>query len=341
MDHHRLSLAPMMDRTDRHFRYLCRLISRHTLLYTEMVTHDAVIFGKREQLLGFDPSESPIVLQLGGSDPKRLAEAAAIGEDWGYDEINLNVGCPSDRVQARAFGACLMKTPELVAECIGEMAARVKVPVTVKHRIGVDDLDAYEDMVNFVDIVQKAPCKTFIVHARKAWLKGLSPKENRNIPPLRYGEVHRLKAEFPHLKIEINGGIKTLDQVESHLAHVDGVMLGRVLHENPYLLAHADRRIFGDENAEIPTMFEVAERFMPYVEEQLAAGHPLLRVIRHAINLFHGVTGARQWRRYLSENAYKKDAGVEVVQAALDRVRDAQSHYEKRMQDYEARGAAS
>ena len=321
---HRLSVAPMMDRTDRFFRFFLRQISRHALLYTEMVTHDAVIHGRRDQLLGFDAQEHPIALQLGGCDPARLAEAAAIAQAWGYDEVNLNVGCPSDRVQARKFGACLMKEPELVAECVAAMAGRVSIPVTVKHRIGVDDLDRYEDMLAFVDTVAAAGCDTFIVHARKAWLSGLSPKENRDIPPLRYGEVHRLKAERPGLTVELNGGIRSLDEVAAQLPYVDGVMVGRACVDDPFFFAEADRRIFGDEAAPIPTRWEVAEAMIPFIEARLEEGHPLGRIVRHTHSLFRGGPGSRPWKQHLAQQAFKAGAGVEVWTAGLERVKAAQ-----------------
>ncbi|MFT5685645.1 MAG: tRNA-dihydrouridine synthase A, partial [Myxococcota bacterium] len=253
-----LSVAPMMDRTDRFHRLFMRQITQRTLLYTEMVITRAILNGDRNRLLGFDDSEHPIALQLGGSDPTRLTECVKIAEDWGYDEVNLNVGCPSSRVQSGAFGACLMKDPALVAKCITAMRAATTLPVTVKHRIGVDDLDAYEDMANFVRIVAESGADRFSVHARKAWLKGLSPKANRNIPPIRYEDVYRLKTDFPHLPIEINGHIKTLDETLDHLTRLDAVMIGRAAWDNPYLFAEADRRIFG-ATTPIPTRQAVAE----------------------------------------------------------------------------------
>lgn len=317
---HRFSVAPMMEWTDRHQRFFTRLISSHVQLYTEMVTAQAVIHGDRERLLGFDAAEHPVVLQLGGSDPAMLAQAARVGADFGYDEINLNVGCPSDRVQSGKFGACLMAEPQLVAECVGEMRAVVAVPVTVKCRIGIDDQDEDEDLDRFIEAVAAAGCEHFVVHARKAWLKGLSPKENRDIPPLNYGRVHRLKARRPDLAIAINGGITTLDVAVEQLAHVDGVMLGRAAYHNPYLLAEVDSRIFG-ECGPVPERADIIEAFLPYVERQLVRGVPLNSMTRHILGLFNGMSGGRGWRRHLSENAHKRGAGVEVIRDALDVVR--------------------
>ncbi len=296
-----LSVAPMMDCTDRHFRWLMRQITRHTLLYTEMVTMQAIAHGDREQLLGYSPIEHPVALQLGGDDPKLLAECARIAEGMGYDEVNLNVGCPSDRVASGNFGACLMAAPERVAACVAAMRAAVSVPVTVKHRIGIDDMDSYEHMRRFVDIVAGAGCDRFSVHARKAVLGGLSPKENRTIPPLRYPEVYRLKSELPHLTIEINGGIRTLDAADVHLQHVDAVMLGRAAYDEPYLFAHVDARYFADEHA-VPSRAEVATRYAEYAERWLAE-HPRQRftlLARHALGLFTGQPNAREYRRLLS-----------------------------------------
>jgi tRNA-dihydrouridine synthase A len=311
-----LCVAPMMDWTDRHCRYFHRQISGRTLLYTEMLTTGAVIHGERERLLGFSPAEHPVALQLGGSEPDKMAEAARIGEQWGYDEININVGCPSDRVQSGRFGACLMAEPELVARLVGAMREAVRIPVTVKSRIAIDELEEWPTLENFVRLVSAAGCSRFIVHARKAWLQGLSPKENRDIPPLRYELVHRLKSEFPHLDISINGGIKSLDAAAEHLRHVDGVMVGRAAYENPYLLAEADRRFFG--STEVPRdRHAVVEAMFPYIEERRSHGAPLNAITRHMLGLFQGLQGARAWRRYLSENVHKPGAGPEVVSAAL------------------------
>lgn len=311
-----LSAAPMMDRTDRHFRYLLRLLAPRVLLYTEMVTTGAVLRGERAHLLAFDPAEHPVALQLGGDDPVDLAEAARIGADLGYDEINLNVGCPSDRVQRGRIGACLMADPERVAECVDAMRRAVDLPVTVKHRIGIDDRDAYEDLEHFVDVVARAGADRFTVHARKAWLSGLSPKENREIPPLRYEDVYRLKARRPGLSIEINGGVRTLDAVDEHLRHVDAVMVGRAAYDDPYLMARADRALWRDASPP-PTRREAVERYLPYMARQLEGGVPVQRLTRHLLTLFTGLPGARAWRRHLSVHAPRPGAGIEVVRDAL------------------------
>ena len=315
-----LCVAPMMDWTDRNCRFFHRQLSQHTLLYTEMLTTGAVIHGDRERLLGFSPAEHPVALQLGGSEPELLAQAARIGEEWGYDEINLNCGCPSDRVQSGRFGACLMAEPELVARLVGAMREAVKIPVTVKSRLAIDEMEEWPTIERFVKQVSAAGCQRFIVHARKAWLQGLSPKENRDVPPLRYELVHRLKAEFPHLDISLNGGVKTLDAAAEHLRHVDGVMIGRAAYENPYILADADRRFFGSTEAP-RERHAVVEAMLPYMEERLKQGAPLSAITRHMLGLFQGLPGARAWRRYLSENVHKPGAGPEVVSAALALVR--------------------
>ncbi|MBE9126555.1 MULTISPECIES: tRNA dihydrouridine(20/20a) synthase DusA [unclassified Coleofasciculus] len=311
-----LSVAPMMDRTDLHFRYFMRQITRRTLLYTEMVTSAAILHGDRKRLLGFSPEEKPLALQVGGDNPQELAECARIAEDMGYDEINLNVGCPSSRVQDGNFGACLMAQPERVAGAVESMIKAVRIPVTVKHRIGIDDLDRYEDMTNFVRIVSDAGCQRFSVHARKAWLQGLSPKENRDIPPLRYGDVHRLKQEFPHLFIEINGGFTNLEQVREQLAFVDAVMIGRAAYDNPYLFAMADREIFGEENTPL-TRYQVAEAMIPYIDFWAEKGLKLNKITRHMLQLFAGQPGSRAWKRYLTEKSCIAGAGSEVVREAL------------------------
>ena len=316
---HRLCVAPMMEWTDRHDRYFLRLISRHTLLYTEMVTTGALLHGDPAPQLRFDPSEHPVAVQLGGSEPEELARSARLCADHGYDEVNLNVGCPSDRVQSGRFGACLMAEPALVAECVAAMQAAVDIPVTVKSRIGIDHQDSYGELVQFVDTIAAAGCRTFIVHARKAWLHGLSPKENREVPPLRYEFVHALKQDFPQLEIILNGGITDLDSAAAHMAHVDGVMIGRAAYHNPYLLAEADRRFYGDDHP-IPSRQEIVERFLPYVEQQLAAGARLHHMTRHILGLFQGQPGARAWRRHLSEQAHRHDAGVEVINEAVRRI---------------------
>ncbi len=290
----------MMDWTDRHCRFFHRLLTRHALLYTEMITAEAVIHGDQQKLLGFSPEERPLALQLGGSDPQRLAMAAKIAARFGYDEINLNVGCPSDRVQEGRFGACLMAEPDLVAAAVAAMQnAAGDIPVTVKCRIGIDDQDSEADLDRFIRTVASAGCSTFIVHARKAWLQGLSPKENREVPPLDYGRVVRLKQAYPHLTIALNGGIGSLDEAAKHLEHVDGVMLGRAAYHTPYLLAQVDQRIFGDINAPIERR-EVIERLMPYIEAHLAAGGKMHSITRHVLGLYHGEPGARAFRRHLS-----------------------------------------
>ncbi|MBE9195390.1 tRNA dihydrouridine(20/20a) synthase DusA [Synechocystis sp. LEGE 06083] len=311
-----LSVAPMMDHTDRHFRYFLRQLTRHTLLYTEMITAQAILHGDRPKLLDFSPEEKPVALQLGGDNPQLLAECARIGQDWGYDEINLNVGCPSDRVQSGNFGACLMAQPELVAQCVAAMQRAVAIPVTVKHRIGIDDQDSYEDLVKFVTVVAQAGCQRFTVHARKAWLQGLSPKENRTIPPLRYQDVYQLKKDCPELAIEINGGITQMEQINAHLHHVDAVMVGRAAYENPYLFATVDRDIYQKTNL-IPSRAEIIERMLPYVEERLRHGDRLNQITRHLLSLFNGQPRAKFWRRTLSDSRLLASAGPELLEKAL------------------------
>ncbi|MEM9029529.1 MAG: tRNA dihydrouridine(20/20a) synthase DusA [Pseudomonadota bacterium] len=313
---HRFSVAPMMDWTDRHCRFFHRRLTRHALLYTEMVTAEAVLYGPRDRLLAFDPSEHPVALQLGGSDPAKLADAARIGADFGYDEINLNVGCPSDRVQSGRFGACLMAEPDLVGDCVAAMQSRVDRPVTVKCRIGVDDQDSESDLDRFIETVASAGCRRFIVHARKAWLKGLSPKENREIPPLDYDRVYRLKARRPELTIVINGGIATLDGATAHLDHVDGVMLGRAAYQTPYLLADVDRVIFGSASP-APSRAEVVLQLEAYIERHLARGGRLNNIARHILGLYHARPRARQFRRHLSEHATRDNADTDVLRAAI------------------------
>ena len=305
----------MMDWTDRHCRYFHRLLSGQALLYTEMVTAEAILRGKRDQLLGFSAEEHPVALQLGGSDAAKLAAAAGIGEAFGYDEINLNVGCPSDRVQNGSFGACLMAEPGLVADCVSAMRHAVKVPVTVKCRIGIDDQDSESDLEKFVTTVAAAGCRTFIVHARKAWLKGLSPKENREIPPLDYGRVHRLKMAHPGLQIVINGGLATLAEAQGQLPTVDGVMLGRAAYQTPYLLADVDRRFFGSTRP-VPTRGEILEALIPYAQRHVGNGGRLNNIARHILGLYHGEAGARAFRRFLSENAGRTGAGAELLAEA-------------------------
>ena len=317
--HNPLSVAPMMDRTDRHFRYLMRQISKHTLLYTEMVTTPAIIHGDRDKLLGFSEIEKPLVLQLGGDDPTELAQCAQIAQDYGYDAVNLNVGCPSSRVQSGNFGACLMAQPELVAKAISAMREAIDLPITVKHRIGIDNRDRYEDMREFVRIVADAGCTNFTVHARKAWLQGLSPKENRDVPPLRYEEVYRLKQEFPQLFIEINGGIITLEQIESQLQRIDAVMIGRAAYDNPYLFATVDRVVY-KETTVVPTRHQIVEAMLPYIDSCLSRGIRLNSVTRHMLQLFAKQPGARRWKRYLSENVHLAGSDSTTVHAALARV---------------------
>jgi tRNA-dihydrouridine synthase A len=313
---HRFCIAPMMEWTDRHCRFFHRGLTRHARLYTEMVTADAVLRGDRARLLGFSHEERPMALQLGGSDRAKLAEAAAIGEGMGYDEINLNIGCPSDKVQEGRFGACLMAEPDLVAECVAAMRARVRIPVTVKCRIGIDDQDAEADLTCFIERVAAAGCTIFIVHARKAWLKGLSPKENREIPPLDYARVGRLKAARPDLTIVVNGGIETLDDAARHLEHVDGVMLGRAAYQDPYILAEVDQRFFGSRERSL-TRAETLERLIPYAERHIAAGGRLNNIARHVLGLYHGRPRARLFRRHLSEHAVREGATIDVLREAI------------------------
>lgn len=310
-----VSVAPMMDRTDRHFRVLMRQITRHTLLYTEMVTTGALLHGDVPRHLRYADVEHPIALQLGGDDPEALARCAELAEAWGYDEVNINVGCPSDRVQSGNFGVCLMGDPERVAAGVRAMRAACSLPVTVKHRIGFDDRDRYDQMLHFVDVVAEAECDRFSVHARKAWLQGLSPKENRNIPPLRYPEVYRLKRERPQLDIEINGGIVAAG-ISEHLAHVDAVMIGRAAYDDPMSFATVDAEHFGAAPRTV-SRHEVVLGMAGYAEQQLADGHRLGHIARHLQNLFRGLPGGRKFRRHLAENAFKKDAPASVLTDAL------------------------
>jgi tRNA-dihydrouridine synthase A len=307
----------MMDRTDRHFRYFMRQITQCTLLYTEMVTTQAIMHGDRERLLGFTPDEKPLSLQVGGDDPTTLAECARLAEAFGYDEINLNVGCPSSRVQEGNFGACLMAHPERVADGIAAMMQATKIPVTVKHRIGIDDCDRYEDMAHFVSTVAATGCDRFSVHARKAWLKGLSPKDNRDIPPLRYGDVYRLKQDFPHLTIEINGGIVTLAQAQAHLQHVDAVMIGRAAYDQPYLFAAADSQVFASPMP-IRDRNTIVQAMLPYIDHWVSRGTKLHSLTRHMLQLFHGQPGSRAWKRHLTEKSAQPGAGIEIVIEALN-----------------------
>ena len=310
----KFSVAPMLDWTDRHCRYFHRILTKQSLLYTEMVTTGAILFGKGDYLT-FNAEEHPVSLQLGGSDPGSLAKCAKLAEQRGYDEINLNVGCPSDRVQNGMFGACLMGNATLVADCIKAMQDAVTIPVTVKHRIGIDQQDSYEFVCHFIETIMPY-CQTFIVHARKAWLSGLSPKENREVPPLDYERVYQLKRDYPELVIAINGGITSLEQIKIHLQHVDGVMVGREAYQNPMLLSEIDQQIFAKDHA-ITNPISAIEQLFPYIELELAKGTQLNHIMRHTLGIFNGKKGAKQWRRYLSENAHKKGAGLEVVEKAL------------------------
>ena len=317
----RFSVAPMMEWTDRHCRFFHRTLTRHALLYTEMITADAIIYGPRERLLGFDAAEHPVALQLGGSDPKNLAQAARIGAGLGYDEINLNVGCPSDRVQDGRFGACLMREPKLVGECVAAMKAAVALPVTVKCRLGVDDQDIEESLDRFADTIIAAGADALIIHARKAWLDGLSPRENRDIPPLDHARVHRLKQRLNDFPIVINGGIHTLDEAEHHLRHVDGVMLGRAAYQNPEMLLALDPNLFGAV-APFSETREAVEKLIPYIEQAMARGIHLHDVTRHLLGLFRGQPGARAFRRHLATKAVQQGAGVHVLREALAMVLD-------------------
>lgn len=317
----RLSVAPMMDWTDRHQRVFMRGLTKDTLLYTEMVVAPAIIFGKDGpgRFLDFSDIEHPIALQLGGSDTAQLAQCAKIAQDWGYDEVNLNCGCPSDRVSAGRFGACLMAEPELVADCIKAMQDACDLPVTVKHRIGIDDLDSYELLCRFIDTIAQTGCETFIIHARKAWLKGLSPKQNREVPPLRHDIVHQVKKDFPHLEIILNGGIQDIDEAVSHLDKVDGVMIGRAAYETPYIMADADQKVFGVDTPVIGRM-EALERFLPYVEDRVANDTYVRHMARHLYGLFQGERGAKAWRRYLSEHMFQPGADVNVIREAARKI---------------------
>lgn len=315
---HRLSVAPMMDWTDRHCRYLFRLISKNVYLYTEMITTGALLHGNAGRFLAFDSAEQPLAIQLGGSDPADLALCAKMAEDWGYQEVNLNVGCPSDRVASGAFGLCLMKSPDLVAQCVSKMKAAVKVPVTVKTRLGVDDHDDDQWLHAFVEKLVDAGVDQLCLHARKGWLKGLSPKENREIPPLQYDRVYRVKAAFPRLSIALNGGVSTVGSAQEHLEHVDSVMMGRAVYHQPMMLSAVENFLSGDTQEISP--FEVLERYFPYVERQLQLGFRLNQMGRHVLNLFNGQKGARQFRQHLSLHMHEPCAGVSVLKAAEARL---------------------
>jgi len=311
----------MLDWSDRHQRALMRIMSKHSLVYTEMVTTGALIHGDAARYLKFNQAEHPVALQLGGSDPKAMAISAKMAEDAGYDEVNINVGCPSDRVQNGAFGACLMAEPELVAENYNAMQDAVKIPVTVKNRLAIDEMEEEETLRNFLSIVSVAGCKTFVLHARKAWLKGLSPKQNRDVPPLNYELVYQMKHEFPDLEIIINGGIKSLDDSTVHLKQVDGVMLGREVYHNPYLMTQVDQQIYADKSEQSKSRLEVLESYMNYMRQQMSEGVYLKSMSRHLLGLFAGEQGAKAWRRYISENAHKEGAGIEVIEKAASFVK--------------------
>jgi tRNA-dihydrouridine synthase A len=316
----KINVAPMMDWTDRHCRYFLRLLSPSARLYTEMVTAAALIHGDADKLLQFDAAEHPVALQLGGSDPELMADAAAMGAKAGYDEININVGCPSDRVRSGAFGACLMSRPGVVADCVRAMQSVVDVPVTIKTRIGIDDFDSYEFLRDFICANVEAGCDTFVVHARKAILAGLSPKENRTVPSLDYERVYKLKREFPDLVIILNGGITSIDECRSHLEHVDGVMIGRQAYQNPWFLTELEQAFGSAAGYVVPDRHSVIQRMTPYIEREIAGGAELKHVTRHLLGLFAGQQGARAWRRYLSENAHRPGAGIEVLHDALEQL---------------------
>ena len=315
----KVSVAPMMDCTDRHERYFLRLISKNILLYTEMIVSEAIDRGDKKKLLSFNINEKPVALQLGGSSPKLLANAAKLGEEFGYDEINLNLGCPSKKVQKNRFGACLMKEPDLVAECLVEMQNKTNLPVTIKTRIGYDDIDDYENLYNFINKLKNTGVSTFIIHARKAVLGKFTPKQNLNIPPLKYDIVYNLKNDFKNDNIVINGGITSTDQIKEHLTKVDGVMIGRAVYHSPYFLAEIERNIFNNDN--IPTRQEVIENLIPYIKNETEKGTQLNQIMRHTLGLFHGQTGSSFWKRYLSENLCVRDADIKKIDHIMDKVK--------------------
>ena len=319
----KFSVAPMLDWTDRHCRYFLRLISQHAVLYTEMVTTGAIIHGKHDYL-GFNESEHPVVLQLGGSDPKDMAYCARLAEERGYDEVNINVGCPSDRVKNGAFGACLMAQPEVVANCVSAMQDAVSIPVTVKCRIGIDDMDEYKDLSQFVRIVANAGCQHFIVHARKAWLQGLSPKQNRDIPPLNYPRVYELKQEFSELDVSINGGIKTLKDASLHLEQLDGVMMGREVYSNPFILSQVDELIYANKHRS-RSREQIVDAMYTYMQQEVAMGARPWHIARHMLGLFQGQVGGKIWRRYLSENGTAKEANADLLLRAREQVLNARA----------------
>ncbi len=312
----RFSVAPMIDLTDKHCRYFHRLLSQHAFLYTEMITTGAILHGDAQRYLTMNTEEQPVALQLGGSSPEALGNACNIAKDFQYNEINLNVGCPSDRVQSGKFGACLMREPDLVADCVSAMQENSNVDVTVKCRTGIDNDDSITFLLNFIQTIQATGCKTFIIHARKAWLNGLSPKENREIPPLHYERAYYIKNQFPELNIVVNGGIKTIDECQAHLNYVDGVMLGREAYSNPWLLREVDHALYTNDNNSIQTKYQAIEAMLPYIEEQMQQGSRLHHITRHMLGLFNGQKGAKQFRRYLSENGHSASAGPEVLLTA-------------------------
>jgi len=315
----KVSVAPMMDCTDRHERFFLRLISKNTLLYTEMIVDEAINRGDKKKLLEFNINEKPVALQIGGSSPKLLAEASKIGEDFGYDEINLNLGCPSKKVEKNKFGACLMKEPNLVADCLSKMQSITKLPVTIKTRIGYDDVEDYENFYNFISKLKSTGIKTFIIHARKAMLGKFTPKQNLNIPPLKYDYVYSLKKDFPNEEIIINGGITSTNEVKDHLNKIDGVMIGRAAYHTPYLLADIEKEIFNNED--VPSRQEVIEKLIPYIKDELKKGTRLNQIMRHTLGLFHGQTGASYWKRYLSENMCVRNADIQKVNHIMDNIR--------------------
>ena len=315
----KVSVAPMMDCTDKHERYFLRLISKNTLLYTEMIVDEAINRGDKKKLLGFNIDEKPVALQLGGSSPKLLSEATKVGEDFGYDEINLNLGCPSRKVEKNRFGACLIKEPNLVADCLTKMQSVTKLPVTIKTRIGYDNVEDYENLFNFISILKSTGIKTFIIHARKAMLGKYTPKQNLNIPPLKYDYVYKLKKDFPNEEIIINGGITSIDEIKKHLKKTDGAMIGRAAYHTPYLLAEIEKEIFKNDN--IPSRQQVIENLIPYIKSELKKGTRLNQIMRHTLGLFHGQSGASHWKRYLSENMCVRDADVQKIDHLMDNIK--------------------
>jgi len=315
----KVSVAPMMDCTDRHERYFLRLISKNTLLYTEMIVDEAISRGNKKKLLEFNVNEKPVSLQLGGSSPKLLAEASKIGEDFGYDEINLNLGCPSKKVEKNKFGACLMKEPNLVGDCLSKMQSVTKLPVTIKTRIGYDDVEDYENLFNFISKLKTTGIKTFIIHARKAMLGKFTPKQNLNIPPLKYEYVYKLKKDFPNDEIILNGGITSVEQIKPHLKKTDGVMIGRAAYHTPYILAEIEKEVFNNKN--VPSRQDVIEQLIPYIKDEIKKGTRLNQIMRHTLGLFHGQTGASYWKRYLSENMCVRDADVKKIDHIMDKIK--------------------